>query len=78
MSDADPGPDQVAAAVQQAVDAATRQHVDHPADDLVDLLRAELVRRGVDIDDEAWLTEAAGHIARGHPVVVDEDAGETD
>jgi hypothetical protein len=78
MSDADPGPDQVAAAVQQAVDAVTRRHVHHPADDLVDLLRAELVRRGVDIDDEAWLTEAAGHIAHGHPVVVDEEADQAD
>ncbi len=78
MPDADPGPDQVAAAVQQAVDAVTRQHVAHPAEDLVGLLRAELARRGVDVDDEAWLAEAAGHIARGHPVVVDEDAGRAD
>ena len=76
MSDTDP--DQVAAAVQQAVDTVTRKHDARPAEDLVGLLRAELARQGVEVDDEAWLAEAAGHIARGHPVVVDDDTGTAD
>ncbi|WP_432479334.1 hypothetical protein [Nocardioides sp. GXQ0305] len=75
MSDADD--QQVAATVQDALDAAGRRHDAEPEADMVGLLREELARRGVDVDDEAWLAEAAGHLAQGRPVVVDPDADTT-
>ena len=70
MSDAVPDPEQVAVVVQQALDAVARQADEQS--DLVALLRAELARRGVEVDDEAWLAEAAGHLGSGRPVVVDD------
>jgi len=72
MGDDDPDPHDLTVAVQGAVDAVTRLHHEREITDLAALLRQELSRRGVDVDDEAWLAEAVGHIRDGHPVVVDE------
>ena len=65
-------PTTLAVAVQGAVDAVTRLHHQQEVTDLASLLRQELSRRGVDVDDEEWLDEAVGHIRDGHPLVVDE------
>ena len=75
MADVDPDPHDVAVAVQGAVDAVTRLHHGQEVTDLPALLRQELARRGVELDDEAWLAEAADHIREGRPVVVDEQDG---
>ena len=72
MGDDDPDPHDLAVAVQGAVDTVTRLHHEREITDLGALLRQELSRRGVDVDDEEWLAEAVGHIRDGHPVVVDE------
>ena len=72
MADVDPETHELAVAVQGAVDAVTRLHHQQEVTDLASLLRQELSRRGVDVDDEEWLDEAVGHIRDGHPVVVDE------
>ena len=73
MADVDPETHDIAVAVQGAVDAVTRLHHEQEVADLTALLRQELSRRGVHVDDEEWLAEAVGHIRDGHPVVVDED-----
>jgi hypothetical protein len=56
--------------VQAAIDSTTQVYREHGIDDVEDRLRSELSDRGVDINDHAWLNEAAGMIRAGLPVVV--------
>lgn len=60
--------------VQAAIDGSTQAYREHGIDDVEDRLRAELSDRGVQINDQAWLDEAAGMIRAGLPVVVADSA----
>jgi TRAP-type C4-dicarboxylate transport system substrate-binding protein len=66
--------------VQTAVDNSAQAYRDRGIDDVEDRLRSELAERGVEINDQAWLNEAAGMIRAGLPVVVgdSEDLGSED
>jgi len=58
--------------VQGAVDATAAAYREHNIDDVMDRLRSELSNRGAEIDDDAWLSEVAGMIRAGLPLVVGE------
>lgn len=75
-SDSDPETHQrVADATQEAIDATAHAYAAAPELDVEEHLRAEIDSRGIVLDDSSWLTEAAGHIREGKPVVVGESDG---
>lgn len=73
MSESDRDPHDLTAAVQGALDAVARLDSEQEVNDLPTVLRRELARRGVEVDDDQWLAEASRHIQDGHSVVVDDD-----
>ena len=70
----DPEPTEVAEVVQAAVDSTATAYTRDAGLDVEERLRSELAGRGVDLDDEAWLAEAASGIRAGHSLRIDPDA----
>jgi hypothetical protein len=62
--------DEVREAVQGAVDATATAYAQDASTDVDERLRAELLERGVDIDDDEWVAETARGIRSGHHVQV--------
>lgn len=69
-SEADANSEDLREAVQAAVDAAATAYTEDAGTDVQRRLREELSRRGVDVDDDAWLAEAARNVRSGHHVTV--------
>jgi len=60
---------------QEAVDATATAYTEDGSVDVRARLEEEMRERGLDIDDDLWLTEVARGIRSGHHVVVDDDPG---
>lgn len=56
--------------VQDAVDRTAAAYREQGIGDVMDRLRSELSDRGVEISDDAWLSEVAGMIRARLPLVV--------
>lgn len=63
-------PAQVRSATQAAVDATATAYTEDAATDVEQRLRDELARRGLAVDDPAWLADVARRIRSGHHVRV--------
>ena len=62
--------DDIRAATQEALDATATAYTEDGSLDVEARLREEMERRGLDLDDEDWLVEAAHHVRSGHHVSV--------
>lgn len=59
--------------VQDAVDAAAGSYTNDASVDVEERVREELRSRGLEVEDDEWVRELAGHIRSGHPVEVGVD-----
>jgi hypothetical protein len=73
--DPTPGPGPV---VQEAIDAASAAYAGDTDLDLERTFRTELTSRGLDVDDDAWISGVVEDIRRGREPVVGEHDGSVD
>ena len=71
MASSDDESRRVQVAVQQAVNATATAYTEDAGLEVEGRLADELASRGVELDDDEWLSEAAHQIRSGHHVVVD-------
>ena len=69
--ESEPDATEVAEVVQAAVDSTAAAYANDAGLDVEERLRSELVGRGVDLDDEGSLAEAATGIRSGHSLRID-------
>jgi hypothetical protein len=62
--------DAVSAATQAAVDATATLYTEDAGLDVEQRLRMEMQERGLDVEDDPWITEVAHRIRSGHDVQV--------
>jgi len=59
-------------ATQEAVDATSTAYTEDASVDVDARLREEMAKRGMEVDDDAWVADVAHRIRSGHHISFDD------